>query len=79
MKKPSKRKIVDAKADKKGNIISVKLEGNKNHTSIDNAIKMTKKGEVDAVVVKPKKAKEHLRTRPDSKKNNNLDDMAGDK
>lgn len=75
----TKRKIVDAKADSKGNITAVKIQGNKTFTPLKTAIKMTKAGEVDAVVVKPKDAKQHLRTRPDNRTKNNLDDMAGDK
>jgi Protein of unknown function (DUF3892) len=75
----SKKKIVDAKADPKGNITHVKLKGNQTFTPLKTAIKLTKQGKVDAVVVKPKKGKEHLRTRPDKKEENNLDDMAGDK
>lgn len=75
----SKKKIVDAKADAKGNIEAVKLRGNTTFTPVKTAIRMTKQGKVDAVVVKPKGAKEHLRTRPDSGTDNNLDDMAGDK
>ena len=75
----TKRKIVDAKADSEGNITHVKIQGNQNFTSLDKAIDMTKQGLVDAVVVTPKDAKQHLRTRPDDKTKNNLDDMAGDK
>ena len=75
----SKRKIVDARADEKGNISAVKLQGNQTFTDVKTAIKMTKQGEVDAVVVTPKDAIQHLRTRPDDKTSNNLDDMAGDK
>jgi hypothetical protein len=75
----TKRKIVDARADSDGNITDVKLEGNQNFTSLETAIDMTKQGLVDAVVVTPKDAKQHLRTRPDGKTQNNLDDMAGDK
>lgn len=75
----TKRKIVDAKADSKGNITAVKIQGNQTFTPLKTAIKMTKQGLVDAVVVKPKDAKQHLRTRPDNKTKNNLDDMAGDK
>lgn len=73
-----KRKIVDAKADSKGNIKAVKIKGNKTFTPIKTAIRMTKQGKVDAVAVKPKNAKEHLRTRPDGKTANNLDEMAED-
>ncbi len=72
----SKKRIVDAKADRKGNITHVKLEGNQKFTPLEAAIKLAKHGKVDAVVVKPSKAKEHLRTRPDGRSNNNLDDMA---
>jgi len=75
----TKKKIVGAKADSKGNITDVKLKGNQTFTPIETAIRMTKQGKIDAVVVKPKDAKEHLRTRPDSKTQNNLDDLAGDK
>jgi len=75
----TKRKIVDAKADSKGNITAVKIKGNQTFTPLKTAIKMTKQGEIDAVVVTPKDAKQHLRTRPDDKTSNNLDDMAGDK
>jgi ABC-type amino acid transport substrate-binding protein len=73
------KKIVDAKADPKGNIIAVKIKGNQNFTPLETAIRMTKQGKIDAVVVNPKNAKEHLRTRPDSKETNNLDNLAGDK
>lgn len=76
---PKKRKIVDARADEKGNIEAVKIEGNQNFTSLENAIRMTEQGLVDAVVVTQKEGDKHLRTRPDSQKGNNLDDMAGDK
>jgi hypothetical protein len=75
----TKRKIVDARADSKGNIEAVRIQGNQSFTPLKTAIKMTKQGKVDAVVVKPKDAKQHLRTRPDNKTKNNLDEMAGDK
>ena len=74
----TKRKIVDAKADSKGNITEVKIQGNATFTPLETAIRMTKQGLVDAVVVTPKDAKQHLRTRPDSQTSNNLDDMADD-
>lgn len=73
------KKIVDAKADAKGNISHVKLEGNQIYTPLKAAIKLAEQGKIDAVVVKPNNAKEHLRTRPDRRKNNNLDDMASAK
>ena len=74
-----KKKIVDAKADSKGNITAVKIQGNQTFTPLETAIRMTEQGKVDAVVVHPKDGDKHLRTRPDGKTKNNLDEMAGDK
>jgi hypothetical protein len=73
-----KRKITDAKNDKKGNISHVQLEGNKNFTSKQTAIGMAERGEIDAVVVTQANGDKHLRTRPDGKEKNNLDTLAGD-
>ena len=70
------KKIVDAKNDSDGNVSAVKFKGNSNFTPIDTAIKMAEKGQVDAVVVKPKTGNKHLRSRPDGKKKNNLDELA---
>ncbi len=72
-----KRKIVDVKNDEEGNVAAVKLEGNTTFTSIETAITMTEQGKVDAVVINPKKGKKHIRSRPDGKKGNNLDQLAG--
>ncbi len=72
------RKIVDARADEKGNITQVKIEGNQNFTPLDTAMDMADAGKIKAVTVRPANAKKHLRTLPDSKKSNNLDDFAGD-
>ncbi len=74
-----KRKIIDAKADNKGNITHVKLDGNTNFIPVDVAIPMADRGDIEnAHVVHASDKKTHLRTNPDSRKNNNLDDMAGD-
>ncbi|CAK8725496.1 DUF3892 domain-containing protein [Candidatus Electrothrix aarhusensis] len=72
----NKKKIIDAVNDSDGNISAVKLEGNKTFTPIGRAIKMAEKGQVDAVPVKPKTGKPHLRSKPDGKKKNNLDHLA---
>jgi len=73
------KKIVDSKQDSKGNISSVLLKGNTSFTPIETAIRMTKQGKIDAVYVKESDhAKEHIRTRPDNKIGNNLDEMAKD-
>ena len=76
----TKKTIIDAKADSDGDITHVKFKGNTNFTSVDKAIPMADRGDVDNVhVVRRKGAKAHLRTNPDGTKGNNLDNMAGDK
>lgn len=78
--KPTKRKIVDAVANEKGNITKVKLQGNKTFTPLETAIRMAERGQIDAVPVKETKTtKAHLRTPPNNKTTDNLDDLAGDK
>lgn len=75
------RKIIDARADKDGDITHVLLEGNTNFTSVKTAIPMAERGELkNTHVVHPTDGrKAHLRTNADSIKRNNLDNMAGDK
>lgn len=71
------KKIIDAKNDKKGNVEAVRFSGNKSFTPVKQAIQMAKRGEIDnAIAVDPKNAKEHLRTKPDNRRGNNLDEMA---
>lgn len=70
--------MTDAKSDDKGNITHVKLDDNKTYTSIDTAIKMAEEGKVDAVVVNNKDGSKHIRSKPDKKTKNNLDEMAKD-
>jgi hypothetical protein len=73
------KKIIDARSDEKGNITHVKFEGNLNFTSIIQAIGMADKGLLDnAHAVHPKGKRPYLRSNPDGKSNNNLDDMAED-
>ena len=74
-----KKKIVGASADSTGNIEKVLFKGNKTFTPLSTAIRMTEKGQVDAVLVQPKDGDKYLRTRPDGNTQNNLDSMAGDK
>lgn len=75
----SKKVIVDAKADKDGDITHVKFKGNQNYTPVETAIPIADRGEIENThVVRRSGAKTHLRTNPDSTKGNNLDTMAGD-
>lgn len=74
-----KKVIVDAKADSDGDITHVKFKGNQNFTSVETAIPMADRGEIEKThVVRRSGAKTHLRTNADGAKGNNLDTMAGD-
>jgi len=75
----TKRRIVDARADSEGDITHVLFDGNSRYTSVDGAIPMADRGEIENThVVRRDGAKTHLRTNPDGRKGNNLDHMAGD-
>lgn len=73
------RKVIDARADRKGNISHVKIEGNTNFTPVKTAMRMADRGELsNAHSVRRENAIPHLRTNPDGSRSNNLDNMAGD-
>lgn len=73
------RKVVDARQDSKGNITQVKIQGNQNFTPVETAIGMAKRGELaNAHAVQKRDGSEYLRTNPDGKTKNNLDEMAKD-
>lgn len=75
----AKRKVTDARQDRDGNISHVKLEGNQNFTPVEKAIEMAKRGGLEnAHAVRKKDGGEYLRTNPDGKAGNNLDEMAQD-
>ncbi|QIN81577.1 DUF3892 domain-containing protein [Rubrobacter tropicus] len=75
----AKRKVTDARQDRDGNISHVKLKGNQNFTPVERAIEMAKRGGLEnAHAVKKKDGGEYLRTNPDGKAGNNLDEMAQD-
>ena len=74
------KKVIDAKADTKGNITAVRLSGNSGFTSLEAAMRMADKGQIDnAHSVNRAGAKPHLRTNPNDRTSDNLDGMAGDK
>jgi len=79
-----KKKIIDARADKDGDIEAVLFEGNTKFTPLKKAIEIADRKEIEnAHAVHPKTPgrKDHLRTNPDRSgidKQKNLDDMAGD-
>jgi len=74
-----KRKVIDASQDSKGNITQVKIQGNQNFTPVEKAIDMAKRGELaNAHAVRKQGGGEYLRTNPDGKTKNNLDEMAKD-
>ena len=75
----AKRKVTDARQDRDGNISHVKLEGNQNFTPVEKAIEMAKRdGLENAHAVRKKDGGEYLRTNPEGKAGNNLDEMAQD-
>ncbi len=73
------KKIIDARADSEGDITSVRFRGNAGFTPIRQAIRMADRGEVESAhAVLPRCENSYLRSNPDSKKGNDLDEMAGD-
>jgi hypothetical protein len=75
----SKKSVVDAKADSKGNITAVRLSGNKTFTPLETAIRMADNGSLsNAHAVHKSDGSSYLRSNPDGKLNNNLDSMAED-
>ena len=73
------RKVVDARNASDHTVSHVKLDGNKNWTSVDTAIRMADRGELNnAHAVRRANAKPHLRTNPDGRERNNLDYLAED-
>lgn|GEM_PF-941999 len=77
--KPSTRRVIDARQDEQGNISHVLLEGNQNFTPLSTAISMAERGDLANVhVVQQQDGGRYLRTNPDGRTTNNLDDMAAD-
>lgn len=75
----TKRKVVDARQDPKGNISHVLLDGNQNFTPVEKAIKMANQDKLEnAHTVTRKDGTKYLRSNPDSRTGNNLDEMAQD-
>ncbi|MEZ8827042.1 DUF3892 domain-containing protein [Vibrio amylolyticus] len=71
------KKIIDAVQDSNGNITKVRFAGNSTFTSLNTAMNMADRGQIEnAHSVRPKDKKAHLRTNPDRRKGNNLDEMA---
>ena len=80
MASKKQRVIVDAKGDEDGDITHVKFRDNQNWTPADTAILMAERGEIkNTHVVHPSDGRrDHLRTNPNRRTSDNLDDMAGD-
>ena len=75
----NKRKIIDARADSDGDITHVLFSGNQQFTPVHQAIPIADRGEIENThVVRSRDKKVHLRTNPNSRTRDNLDDMAGD-
>lgn len=73
----AKRRIVRTRQDGDGDITGVLFDDNQRFTSVDRAIPIARRGEIERVhVVDRVGAKPHLRTNPDGQIGNNLDEMA---
>ena len=74
------RKIVDARSDEKGRTTHVLFDGNQQFTPVEKTKPIVERGEVsNAHIVKPEGRDSYIRTNPDRKQGNNLDEMSGDK
>jgi hypothetical protein len=73
-----KRKVVDARADDKGNITQVLIQGNQRFIPVHQAVNMADRGELsNAHGVHKTDGSSYLRTNPNSTDSDNLDTMAG--
>ena len=73
------RRVVDARADSEGDITQVRLQGAARFIPVEQAVRMADRGELsNAHAVHPRSGNPYLRTNPDRRKANNLDEMAGD-
>ena len=74
----TKRRIRQTRQDSDGDITAVLFDGNQRFTSVERAIPMARRGEIERVhVVDRAGVKPHLRSNPDGQIGNNLDEMAG--
>lgn len=74
------KRVVNARSDSSGRTTSVLLSGNSTYTSIDRAIGMAEKGQIEgAHAVRPRNIDPYLRTNPDGRTRNNIDTLSGDK
>ena len=74
------KRIVDARADSDGDITAVRFEGNATFTSLETAIRMAERGQVEnAHVAHTGEGRPYLRTNPNGNEQDNLDYLAGDR
>lgn len=75
--KQSQKKVVDAKGNEEGDITHVKIEGNQSWTPVQTAINMADQGRLENVhSVEKAGGVKYLRSNPDDRIKNNLDEMA---
>ncbi|MCG8667787.1 MAG: DUF3892 domain-containing protein [Pseudomonadales bacterium] len=71
------KRIVDAQADESGNITGVRFRGSTRFTSVEIAIRQAERGEIEnAHAVTRRDGSKYLRSNPDDKEGNNLDELA---
>ena len=71
------KKIIDARNDEDGNIEAVLFKGNQKFTSLETAIGMADRGEIENVhAVHPKDSCAYIRTNANGREKDNLDFLA---
>jgi len=71
------RKIIAARNDDRGRIAAVRFEGNSTFTPLPTAVRIAQReGIEDHHVVRGGHARTHLRSNPDGRIGNNLDELA---
>jgi hypothetical protein len=75
----AKKKVVNAREDESGNISHVQFAGNQKFTSVETAIGMAEQNKIEnAHAVTRKDGTQFLRSNPNNKSRDNLDEMAQD-
>ena len=75
----NQKKVVAVKKDEKGRISAVRFEENKNFTSLETAIRIAERNEIENIhVLTRKDRKKWLRSNPNKEKKDNLQELAKD-
>jgi hypothetical protein len=71
------KKIVEVRNDPDGDVASVRFQWNQTWTPIPTAVRMAENGQIEGVhAVHPRDGDPFIRSNPDGKVGNNLDELA---